>query len=67
MSPGNKFGDETVNDILLEKLKICSTNKVQDSGDSVRSIAAKIHGRVTSSGEFIHFSKVLFQIMFTII
>ncbi|XP_033221250.1 cytosolic carboxypeptidase 4-like isoform X2 [Belonocnema kinseyi] len=49
MSPGSKTSDEALNDILLEKLKICSTNKLQETGETLRSIAAKIHARVTAS------------------
>ncbi|XP_011339802.2 cytosolic carboxypeptidase 1 isoform X2 [Ooceraea biroi] len=49
MSAGNKNPDEAVNDALLEKLRTCAA-KPQETGDTLRSIAAKIHARVTSSG-----------------
>lgn len=49
MSAGNKSADEVVNDALLEKLRAYAA-KPQEAGDALRTIAAKIHVRVTSSG-----------------
>jgi len=49
MSTGNKSVDEPVSDALLEKLRNCAA-KPQETYDTLRSIAAKIHARVTSSG-----------------
>ncbi|XP_031364979.1 cytosolic carboxypeptidase 1-like isoform X4 [Apis dorsata] len=48
MSPSSKGTDETVNDALLEKLRNC-VSKPQEV-DTFRNIAAKIHARVTSTG-----------------
>lgn len=48
MSPSSKGTDETVNDALLEKLRNC-VSKPQEI-DTFRNIAAKIHARVTSTG-----------------
>ncbi|KAG7201176.1 hypothetical protein KM043_003967 [Ampulex compressa] len=48
MSPSTKGADEAINDALLEKLKIYAS-KPQESGDTFRTIVAKIHARVTSS------------------
>jgi len=53
MSAGNKNADEAASDALLEKLRIHAA-KPQEAGDAFRTIAAKIHARVTSSG--IHFT-----------
>lgn len=50
MSPNNKITDEAVIDVLLEKLRDIAINK--ESTDTLRSITAKIHGRLTSSGKF---------------
>jgi len=49
MSTSNKSVDEPVSDALLEKLRNCAA-KPQETYDTLRSIAAKIHARVTSSG-----------------
>lgn len=49
MSAGNKNADETVSDALLEKLRTHAA-KPQEAGDALRTITAKIHARVTSSG-----------------
>lgn len=48
MSPSSKGTDEAVNDALLEKLRNC-VSKPQEV-DTFRNIAAKIHARVTSTG-----------------
>ncbi|XP_025264847.1 cytosolic carboxypeptidase 1 isoform X3 [Camponotus floridanus] len=48
MSAGNKSADEAVSDALLEKLRTHAA-KPQEAGDALRTIAAKIHARVTSS------------------
>ncbi|XP_076668158.1 cytosolic carboxypeptidase 1 isoform X3 [Andrena cerasifolii] len=48
MSPSNKSADEAVNDALLEKLRTCAS-KPQEASDTFKTIAAKIHTRVTSS------------------
>jgi hypothetical protein len=49
MSGGNKSADEPISDALLEKLRNCAA-KPQETYDTIRSITAKIHARVTSSG-----------------
>ncbi|XP_076245473.1 cytosolic carboxypeptidase 1 isoform X2 [Calliopsis andreniformis] len=48
MSPSTKNADEAINDALLEKLRTCAS-KPQEAGDAFRTIAAKIHARVTST------------------
>lgn len=55
MSPNNKNAEDAVIDVLLEKLRDIVINKSQESADSLRSITAKIHGRLTSSGKFCFF------------
>lgn len=41
--------DEAINDGLLEKLRICAS-KPQEGVETIRTLAAKIHAHVTSSG-----------------
>lgn len=53
MSAGNKSADEAVSDALLEKFRTHAA-KPQEAGDVFRTIVAKIHARVTSSG--MHFT-----------
>ncbi|XP_046628636.1 cytosolic carboxypeptidase 1-like isoform X1 [Neodiprion virginianus] len=48
MTASNKAMDEAVNDALIEKLRICAF-KPQESTETVRSVAAKLHAQLTSS------------------
>lgn len=50
MSPSTRNPDDVMNAALLEKLRTCLP-KLQENGDIVRNVVAKIHARVTSSGE----------------
>ncbi|XP_043280030.1 cytosolic carboxypeptidase 1-like isoform X2 [Venturia canescens] len=48
MSPSARNSDDAMNDALLEKLRSCIP-KIQESGDTIRNVMAKLHARVTSS------------------
>lgn len=49
MSAGSKSADEAASDALFEKLRAYAA-KPQEAGDALRTTAAKIHARITSSG-----------------
>lgn len=51
MPPSTRNSDDAMNDALLEKLRSCIT-KMQENTDTIRHVMAKLHARVTSSGEF---------------
>lgn len=64
MSPSNKSADEAINEALLEKLRSC-VSKPQEA-DTFRHIAAKIHARVTSSGNHAYTYMYLLSLIFSL-